>query len=95
MDVLNDVYRKRWSPENMWFSSAEAAASYTMPPMPWRTKSQMKNRYKNYKKLSKDFKKELDEVLDRIYQKYGVFAQYKIQYGSNKMIKSIYFIRVC
>ena len=94
LDILNNDIRGR---VEYWFSYAsdEEIASNSANIAQWQTKSQLKNRYKNVTKLSDKFKKELDTVIDKAYEKYGVWLKYKVQFGPNKRIKSIYFIRFC
>lgn len=95
--ILNQKRIDRWRPENMWFSNYEDAIAYRRewrPVGPWN-KNYIKRNLHQMKHLNRELQESIDKVQDTVYQKYGVWVKYKIQYGDNKRIKSIVFYRFC
>ena len=65
------------------------------PNLPSYSKNVLKRKFSNKTKLDKKNESDLNEVLERIYKKYGVWVKYKVLMGDNKRIKSIYFYKFC
>lgn len=96
MDVLNERDYRRHGPDNLWFSDpADAAAYRASYQKPWQTKNQIKRSYENRTRIGKIDAEILNEVIQSAYSKYGVWLKYRIQFGKNGRIKSIYFVRFC
>ena len=79
----------------LWFTAASMSDTFVGKIAPSFPKNILKRRFSNKKKLSKMDESELNEVLERIYENYGVWVKYKVVIGNNKRIKSLYFYRFC
>lgn len=62
---------------------------------PAYSKNTLKHHYSNKKCLNEKDKMILSRVIERIYEKYGVWVKYKALMGKNKRIKTIVFYRFC